>query len=322
MRQLLNVFALLLSKFKANAFKKLIPLTVLNKIKVANYCFLLYYDIFFREEKRTFPGLISNLALPRKRVLFYPHIPWESSMVIYICIQRRYRVTDSISRRPDLIMKWDPATYAPSSLIPEKLKALSQVINYACTDISKSHAAEIFKAVFGYELTVNPLVYRGKCVQKSNINAQHDGQIIECPIDQLQPDFVYQVLIDNEAGDGLVLDMRVPVFGDFLPFILFKYQPAIGRFHAGSVRQQIVETSDAISHQEQGKILEFCRLMGLDYGELDVLRDRNDGRIYIVDVNPTPHGYPVHYAIHLDPNMRQVVQRQAEAFSMVFMEGA
>ena len=40
------------------------------------------------------------------------------------------------------------------------------------------------------------------------------------------------------------------------------------------------------------KILLFCRRMGLDYGELDMLRDREDGRLYIVDVNNTPFGPP------------------------------
>jgi hypothetical protein len=30
--------------------------------------------------------------------------------------------------------------------------------------------------------------------------------------------------------------------------------------------------------------------MGVDYGELDVLRDVEDGRLYVVDVNDTPSG--------------------------------
>jgi hypothetical protein len=30
--------------------------------------------------------------------------------------------------------------------------------------------------------------------------------------------------------------------------------------------------------------------IGLDFGELDLLRDRADGRIYVVDVNPTVNG--------------------------------
>ncbi len=43
-----------------------------------------------------------------------------------------------------------------------------------------------------------------------------------------------------------------------------------------------------MSGQEISNLLQFCQLMGMDYGELDVLRDRQDGRIYVVDANSTP----------------------------------
>ena len=36
----------------------------------------------------------------------------------------------------------------------------------------------------------------------------------------------------------------------------------------------------------------FCRTIGLDMGEIDVLRDNATGRIYIVDVNSMPFGPP------------------------------
>ncbi|MDQ6770676.1 MAG: hypothetical protein M3Z54_11900, partial [Gemmatimonadota bacterium] len=32
--------------------------------------------------------------------------------------------------------------------------------------------------------------------------------------------------------------------------------------------------------------------IGMDFGELDVLRDRNSGKIYVVDANNTPAGPP------------------------------
>jgi hypothetical protein len=35
----------------------------------------------------------------------------------------------------------------------------------------------------------------------------------------------------------------------------------------------------------------MARKMGIDYGEFDILRDK-DGRIYVVDVNNTPWGPP------------------------------
>src|SRR5258708_7256431 len=40
--------------------------------------------------------------------------------------------------------------------------------------------------------------------------------------------------------------------------------------------------------KHDGKIIMFCKEIGLDLGELDILRDKDDGRLYIVDANTTP----------------------------------
>ena len=58
------------------------------------------------------------------------------------------------------------------------------------------------------------------------------------------------------------------------------------------------------------KILAVCREMGLDYGELDVLRDREDGRLYILDVNDTPSGI---YASRGAAYRREIVTRTLAA---------
>ena len=83
------------------------------------------------------------------------------------------------------------------------------------------------------------------------------------------------------------LDMRVPIFGSILPLVYHKTRSLEARFltfHSAKLR----ETDDVLSKDEQAKILQFCRAIGLDYGELDVLRDNGDGRIYVVDANNTP----------------------------------
>ena len=36
----------------------------------------------------------------------------------------------------------------------------------------------------------------------------------------------------------------------------------------------------------------FCAAMGLDYGKLDIIRDRADQRLYILDANKTPRWDP------------------------------
>ena len=46
------------------------------------------------------------------------------------------------------------------------------------------------------------------------------------------------------------------------------------------------------SHQEINLIKNFCKNFHLDFGELDILRDRQSKKIYIVDVNKTAWGPP------------------------------
>jgi hypothetical protein len=45
---------------------------------------------------------------------------------------------------------------------------------------------------------------------------------------------------------------------------------------------------DVLSASEQEQLLHFAEAIGLDYGELDVVRDNASGLIYAVDANRTP----------------------------------
>lgn len=57
------------------------------------------------------------------------------------------------------------------------------------------------------------------------------------------------------------------------------------------------------------------RSIGLDWGGVDVLRDRSSGRIYIVDANKTDMGPPV--ALKLGAKLR-ATRRMAQAFAVAF----
>ena len=77
-----------------------------------------------------------------------------------------------------------------------------------------------------------------------------------------------------------------------MPFCYIKYRPKDIRFKNENFCVAVSDMAANFSQEEIGQIRAFCREMGLDYGELDVLRDTSDGRIYIVDVNNTPTGPP------------------------------
>jgi hypothetical protein len=161
------------------------------------------------------------------------------------------------------------------------------VVNVDCNDISKSRVEAIFEDVFGYTSLVDPRHYVGPCVYKSEINGTHDGEIVECPIENPR-EGIYQLLLDNRVGDEFVLDIRVPVIGDTVPFVLLWHKPLSDRFGHWVSRQVIAEVGDVFSPAEQRNLLDFARRMELDYGDLDVLRDQNSSRIYVIDANNTP----------------------------------
>ena len=165
-------------------------------------------------------------------------------------------------------------------------------INSACTDISKTKVDAVFKTVFDYDQSIDPRIYKGQCVIKSDANAKHDGKIITCPISEPDPKFVYQKLIDNSIENGLVKDLRTPIIGNEIPFVYFKIKKSELRFTNEIDRVKVHQTNEIFSEYEIEKIISFCKVMGLDYGELDILRDNNNKRIYIVDVNKTPWGPP------------------------------
>jgi glutathione synthase/RimK-type ligase-like ATP-grasp enzyme len=114
--------------------------------------------------------------------------------------------------------------------------------------------------------------------------------VITCPAPR-RDGYVYQRVIDNRVGDR-VLDIRVPIIGDSIPFVYFKYRPVATRFSNTNERAELRATADALSAEEREQLLALSRSMGVDYGELDVLRDADDGLLYVVDVNTTPSGPP------------------------------
>lgn len=111
---------------------------------------------------------------------------------------------------------------------------------------------------------------------------------MEGPIADPDPGSVYQRLIDNTDDNGMVLDLRTGIVGNEIPYVFLKYRPISVRFSNDNAVVRL-GSPDVFSIEEQGLILRFSREIGLDVGELDILRDRSSGKIFIVDVAKTPH---------------------------------
>lgn len=187
-------------------------------------------------------------------------------------------------------------TPPPRGTLPEGLP----VINGRCLDISKRHVERVHQRVFGYGMAVDPTLHAGPMVAKSDTNALHDGQVVEGPIGDPDPRSVYQLVIDNAAteidgrpvGRPTVLDLRVTVVGSELTGAYRKYRSASERFLNTNDHVFWHQPSDLFSENEQQRLISFAAEMGLDLGEIDVLRDNATGRIYAIDANSTPHSPP------------------------------
>ena len=166
-------------------------------------------------------------------------------------------------------------------------------LNFDCNDISKTVMGRINRDVFGYDLDIDPLEFMGRAVCKSDDNATHDGRIMDCPIKKsdLQTGVVYNVLVDNTDGD-FVVDLRVIYIKGLVDFFYEKRRPLGERFSNTNSIVSMRELRDEFSDSEVRAIEKFCVLLGADYGELDVLRDKKTRRVYIVDFAKTPFGPP------------------------------
>jgi len=223
-----------------------------------------------------------------KRILFFPEEPWPFTSIFKVCLYGGHRIITNPTEPHDGAFKWWDATFTPNATIGHTFPR-GRVMNLMCEDISKSRVDRIFAETFGYTITVDPTTHRGPCVEKSEENATHDGRIIDCPIDAPRPGYVYQKLINNLMDDGAYGTLRVPIFCGVIPYVALGHRPLDQRF-GDAARSTFLEPTDAFSSPELEKLIEFSAKMNLDYGEHDVMRDRDDGRIYVCDVNPTPAG--------------------------------
>ena len=72
-----------------------------------------------------------------------------------------------------------------------------------------------------------------------------------------------------------------------------------------------IDPAAAFTDEELARLVATSDVIGLDVGELDVLRDSADGRIYVIDINKTPFGPP---AAMSWPASRRAARVLAEAY--------
>lgn len=249
-----------------------------------------------------------------KTILFYPEYPHRRTIIYKILKHLRYNITSNPKHKFDIAFYWEDTTFREKSDVIKKLNQ-RKVINLNCTDISKKRISESFREVFGYGFEINPEKYEGECVKKNNLNAKHDGFIINCPIKKTEEGYVYQKVLNNIVNDKYVMDIRVPIFKGEIPFMYLKFKLIENRFTNEVYNSKIASVNEYLTEEEVNLIIGFCKNINLDYGELDVLRNNDDRKIYIVDVNYTPWGPPAKLS---EDETRLAVIRLSEVFIKVY----
>ncbi len=294
--------------------RKVIPGVLWRKLR-SSYHKLLFYFAYF--ELKFIIKRVSN-GLKRKTILFYPDIPLAFHEIYKICRLLGYRKTNKLSGSYCLAFNWHDTTFmAPD----EKLIQLSKrikVVNIGCVDISKKRVEGILKEVFGYSTFIDPFTFLGECVKKSDLNAQNSETILLCPVKTLDESFIYQRLINNVVDGDLIQDIAVPILNGRIPFVYLRSRPLAERFDEGKSKIEVVGIEKVVTEEEKEKILVFCAKIGLEYGEVEMIRAADDKKLYIIDVNNTPIG-PWGYLL---PSQRiAALKRTAEAFEEQYLLG-
>ena len=269
-----------------------------------------WFECFGKEIRYSFRALKSFFRHGKVlRVLAYPELPGSRAIISKITGHQKWIITNNPKKKIIFAISWKDATIRDVPQVLKKLSSEIKVLNLYNDNILKTYVEEYFYEAFGYRTRIDPQLHHGKAVCKSEYNATHSGTIVDCPVAEPEKDCIYQIVIDNRTEEGFFEDIRVPVIGKTIPYVYIKLKEEPARFETRAQKVLLEETGKYITDDEHEKILKFTASIGLDFGEIDVLRNRTDGKLYIVDVNNTPYGPPANLA---DVDAKQAVRMQAE----------
>lgn len=231
-------------------------------------------------------------ATPHFTITFSPERarPWYLIWAVSRAAGAKYVKDAALA---DVVMQFEDATYSPNDP-PTRIKAGAKLVNFGARDVSKTNVSRASAAAFGHPLAIDPTTHIGPAVEKSEINAAHDGRIVQCPTQPI-PGRVYQRVIDNRMASNpdLVEDLRTCTVGGKAVCVFLKRRQVTKRFLNTNTDVQLARPEDVFSPAELEQISAFTREIGLDWGGVDVLRERTDGSLHIVDANKTDMGPPI-----------------------------
>ena len=223
-----------------------------------------------------------QLGVDAPQFNFYPMRPEPNASISYVMDRLGARIGYDPSAK-GLTFAWDTGTWfsrrAASLLSPG-------AVNARCLDISKTTVDRIWSEVAGYSIAVDPLTTHGPIVIKPEENGTRGGRVADGPLLARERGMVYQRLVDTRVGER-VLQIRPVVLRGRIILVYQKWRP-YPQWFKGPELTLPRTTVDFFSDAEASLVLRFADAIGLDYGELDIVRDGERGPIYVVDANRTP----------------------------------
>ncbi len=230
-------------------------------------------------------GFWVRLTRPRgPRIWFAPHRP-RPWYIVWAAVVWGGMVFAQRSENADAAFYFEDQTQA-SPPDPHHARAF----NFEVGDVSKTHVARVMEEAFGYPLAVDPTTFIGEAVEKGEGNGVHDGRLVQCPTARVVEGKAYQRVIKTEGADGWAYDLRTVCVGRRPVVVFLKKKPAMVRFSIQNTSVVVTAPADVFSAGEIAQLCHFCEVMKLDWGGLDVLREHESGRLYVVDVNKTDTG--------------------------------
>ena len=221
-------------------------------------------------------------------------MPRSYSKITDVCNKLKIQMVDMPCNHDvsdiKIAIHWNYNTICPADDLLKLISKKLPFINANLNNVSKSYVDQIFTKIFGYSSFIDPSQSHGYCVRKSELQAAHDFKIIRLPAKK-EKGFVYQKLIDSRSSLTHFEEMRVCIFKNTISCVFIKSKQISNPIKGFDLAWFYSHANDFLSENEQFLILLFSKEFGLDYGELDILRNNSDGKIYILDVNNMPANF-------------------------------
>lgn len=238
------------------------------------------------------PIAVEKNLTPLKVYIYGNYQHFQKSTTYFMLRKAGVEMSNKLNGKYDVGIYWDPRMDINKQT--PKLKQNGKkikLINLFLVDTAKGFVAESFETHFGYGYKVDPTTFNGYCISKHNGNGTKSCFFLKCPIEanDIFKDHSYQQIIDytDKKDPNTLYELRIPIVGGIIPCVLFKTRNRGLRFTSKNRSIQIVNPLKYLTEQECQKIITYCRYIGLELGEIDVLRSHEDGQIYIIDVNNT-----------------------------------